>query len=147
MIIITQVDHADHRYPTTGDYEEVRPGVWSIRVTKMRDWRHWFLVGLHELVEMALTIKAGISEQEITAWDNLHSDEDEPGDNLSCPYRRQHAFALYIEEELCWAMGMSWSKHQRALDRLWKTKKTKTKKRQSKKNHKKTKAGKIVMAR
>ena len=108
-IVIESIPHDQQRYPTVGDWKIEPDGTWHILVSEMKDWRHIFLVGRHELDEMAMCIHDDVSEQEITDFDiqfekereqGLHTVEEEPGDSPKAPYRKQHFKATNNERDM-----------------------------------------------
>jgi len=65
-----------------------------------------FLIALHELIELKLCLKSGVTVGAVDAFDTAfeaerrdgqHSDEAEPGDDARAPYRTQHRKACLIE--------------------------------------------------
>ncbi len=65
-----------------------------------------FLVALHELVEMKLCQRAGISQEEVDAFDATYEGGGEPGDDPASPYRKQHRKACLIEFLVADMLGM-----------------------------------------
>ena len=56
-----------------------------------------FLFALHELIEMRLCLKAGVTQAEVDAFDAAYTGEGEPGDCEVSPYRQQHRRACLVE--------------------------------------------------
>lgn len=110
-IIIEAIASTAQRYDTLGDYWVDEAGDWHIRVTgdnpeiaEMDDQA--FLYALHELIEMKLCIKRGISMQSIDDFDmKQFSGEGEPGDDPNSPYRKEHRFAMLLEHQMAHEMG------------------------------------------
>jgi hypothetical protein len=77
----------------------------------MKDWRFMALIAVHELIEAILCKKAGISSENVTAFDLAHealglSQKEEPGDNPYAPYQKQHQFANLVEAMLVGPMAL-----------------------------------------
>jgi hypothetical protein len=144
-VVIETIPHSEQRYPSCGDwyYQDGEGGSEGIvRVSDMRN--EWFeaLVGIHEAIEATLCRKAGISEEEVTAYDTAYEKareldvagiaelrdgwrcgceitaDSEPGDDKHAPYGFQHAFATANERMMCAAMGLSWSDYCDAVEAL-----------------------------
>jgi len=56
-----------------------------------------FLLVLHELIEMKLCMKDGVTQGAVDAFDANFKGEGEPGDDPAAPYRVQHRKACLIE--------------------------------------------------
>lgn len=116
--------HMLQRYPTVGDWEKLTEGEWLVKVSEMGDWRYHFLVMLHELIEMALCTHQGITEQQVTAFDESFEvnrslgDTSEPGDSPDCPYRLSHQFSEVIERAVASRLGVSWGDYDNAVSSL-----------------------------
>ena len=123
-IEIELVGHKDQRYETVGDYYLTEDGTMKIRCSRMDDVRHSFLVAVHELVEVLLVGQDGVKEEDITAFDVTFErarepgNIDEPGDDPSAPYVRQHCFATAVERMMCAALGCSWKEYDAAVNAL-----------------------------
>ena len=116
-ITIETIDHNQQRYPTIGDWY-FQDGQLVIRVSNLSDRRHEFLVAFHELVEAILCIQDGVDEQEITDFDTMfelnrpQGNTDEPGDDISAPYKQQHLFATGIEKLLAERLEVTWKTYE-----------------------------------
>lgn len=98
-ILIQSVHPSLMRYGTFGDwfYEE---SDLIIQVSSELSEDEQFLVALHELIEVKLCEKNGITQKQVDDFDfNFKSDDpnEEPGDHPDAPYRKQHRFAMLIE--------------------------------------------------
>ena len=113
-IIIGTIPHSEQRYDTVGDWQGMGQD-FTIRVSESKDYRYNFLVAIHELVEVALCVQAGIHSGDVDAWDMKH---DEAGDDPKAPYHRQHLFAEAIERLIALEMGVRWDIYESALDAL-----------------------------
>jgi hypothetical protein len=109
------------RYPTAGDYYEEN-GSLVIEVYNQENEDKTFLVALHELVEQYLTKKRGITNEQIDEFDlgyenNRSEDDDtsEPGDHPDCPYRKEHRFAMIIEQMMAHEIGVDWQDHDKNI--------------------------------
>lgn len=108
-IIIDAVKQEDQRYDTTGDwFFDPSNGDLHIRVTggDALDEDEAFLVALHELIEVKLCQRDGITQGAVDAFDmqfekdraaGLHEEDAEPGDHKDAPYREQHRKAMLVE--------------------------------------------------
>lgn len=125
-IICVDVPHGQQRYPTSGDYQVERDEfgneVWRFAVSRTEDWRAAAALFLHEYVEAMLTKNAGISVEQIDAWDSkqrLRRDL-EPGDEAGCPYREQHRFAENLERLFVAQLGLTWDEYEEEIERATK---------------------------
>lgn len=119
FIVVSRIPHNAQRYDTAGDWE------WSadagdgpalvVRVDATPDWRHSFLVALHEMVEAAICRRMNITGETVTAWDLAHPDSDEPGALKGCPYRQAHREADTIERFVASSLGVDWDEYEAAL--------------------------------
>jgi hypothetical protein len=128
-IYIDTIPHAEQRYPTVGDYweepgREVFPTRHEIRVSEMQNRDYEFLVALHELVEMYLCLKHGISEESITAFDKdfeanrMPGNFDEPGFDSAAPYYEEHKFATVVEKAVAAELGVNWDHYDTTVNEL-----------------------------
>ena len=118
-IVILGVEHDHQRYNTLGDWVWPFEDQGYIAVSRMTDWRHEALIGIHEMVEMVLCRHAGISEQKVLAFDiGIGKDLDDPGSSPMAPYHRQHMLAETIERLLAIEMGVDWPDYELACDEV-----------------------------
>lgn len=112
------------RYATVGDWWLKGEGEFDITVAAMGDADSEFLVALHELVEAYLCRKAGITDEEVTAFDKAFEakrqpgNTDEPGDESDAPYRQQHRTATLVEMIVADAAGVDWKQHEKTVNAL-----------------------------
>lgn len=118
-IEIETIPHHLHRYPTVGDYFDDENGVKQIRVSELGDWRMEVLVALHELIEVSLCDQRGISEADITAFDEANLDAPEPGNLPEAPYHSEHVFADGIERLVARELGVEWAEYEDAIGALF----------------------------
>lgn len=117
-IVIETIPHSSQRYETPGDYWTDPDGTIQIRISEMGDDLSEKLVAVHELVEVILTDKKGISEQSITDFDiefennRKKGNEDEPGFDNKSPYKNEHAIATSVELIMCAHLGFSWKDYE-----------------------------------
>jgi len=107
-VVIETIPHSEQRYDTCGDWWQ-DGDTMHIRVSKMSDPRYEQLVVVHELVEVFLCQHAGITAEQVDAFDLPWEGEGEPGDDPAAPYVDQHCFATAVERMLCAAMGIKWT--------------------------------------
>ncbi len=119
-IIIETIPHADHRYPTVGDWYE-KDGMLHIKVSGLSDWRREMLVAVHELVELLTCKHDGIGEKDVDEFDmafeqnRAEDNEDEAGDEPTAPYVDQHCLATGIERILAARWGVKWKDYEDEL--------------------------------
>lgn len=133
-IDIKSIPHREQRYDTLGDwYDSLRMTeggrrCLNIRLSDSLPDDDAFLVALHELIEVWICRKRGITQDQVDAWDmqfekdraeGKHGPEDEPGEHPGAPYRMEHKFAMVIEELLCAELGIKWDDHEAALNAAW----------------------------
>jgi len=122
-IVIEVVDHEKQRYDTCGDWQFFDDTL-EIRVSNLKDWRMEALVGLHEAVEALLCRKRGITEHEVGVFDKRfeteipHTEDEEPGDHILSPYRREHFFATNVERLLAAELGVDWQDYEERINAL-----------------------------
>ena len=128
-IYIDTVPHSTQRYPTVGDYFDVQTSsmkvpVSNVRISDMGNSDYEFLVAIHELVEMYLCKKRGISEESITAFDTdfeakrQPGNVDEPGNDSAAPYYEEHKFATIIEKALAVELKVDWDEYDKTVNAL-----------------------------
>ena len=116
-IVIETVPHAEQRYNTIGDWQW-DGSTLNIKVSQMGDWRKEMLVGVHELVETLLCKKAGVTEEQVDAFDLAHPELHEPGDSTLAPYYKQHKIAIAVEDLLIKELGVDEDEYLRKMDWL-----------------------------
>lgn len=133
-IVIETIPHAQHRYPTLGDYWVDADGTLQIRVSSFNGVvdparghlsapeadDYALLIALHELVEVSLCARRGISEESITAFDMAHLADDDPwaddpGHCPDAPYHREHVFAECMERLFAAELGVNWQAYEAAI--------------------------------
>ncbi len=126
-IRIKTIPHHYQQYDTVGNYWRDLDGgqeVLEIRVSRMRDRRHEFLVALHELIEAFLCDWRRIPFGGITRFDieyenaRRRGDSSEPGACERAPYRKEHQFAENIEKLVARELEVDWPQYNRAVERL-----------------------------
>jgi hypothetical protein len=117
-IVIESIPHEDQRYPTVGDWWVDEAGTWQIRVSELNNEKMAFLVGLHELVEMACCLSDGVTQESVDLFDKHYAGEGEPGDDIEAPYWTQHQQASSVEQTLAAWLGVDWDEYDRAIERL-----------------------------
>lgn len=107
------------KYRTVGDYwfDKEEDAAYIVVAEELGDDMA-FMVAAHELVESYLTKKRGVTDEEITAFDEefekarVPGDESEPGDSPQAPYHIEHGFATSVERMLCAALGINWQDYE-----------------------------------
>ena len=122
-IVIESIPHDQQRYPTVGDWQFEEDGTLRVYVSHTTpDFD--FLVGIHEAVEAWLCRKQGITDDDVTAFDEAYEaarkdgDTSEPGDQPDAPYRREHRFASSVERRRALEMHIDWIEYERRLTAL-----------------------------
>lgn len=115
-IHILKVPKSEMRYDTAGDWYYDDDGDLIIKVANDEpDFStddHQNLVALHELVEVLLCRKRGITQEQVDAFDmgpgsyDVIPEGEESGDQEGAPYRREHRFAMMIEHLMAHELGM-----------------------------------------
>jgi hypothetical protein len=121
-IHIRTIPQIQQRYPTLGDYKVYEQGI-HICVSDMGNPDYEFLIALHELIECYLTIKMGIPEPSILAFDlefEKQGREGEPGDAPDSPYYAEHQTAGIVERLLCGELGIRWIDYDAACEAMFK---------------------------
>jgi hypothetical protein len=90
----------------------------------MTDPRYEQLVALHELVEVLLCKKRGITQKSVDAFDKAFEkarkpgNVDEPGDDPKAPYRKEHFFSTNVERLMAAELGVDWNKYDDEVESL-----------------------------
>jgi hypothetical protein len=118
IIILENKPFKEMRYPTLGDWFYEETGALRIVVAKDDEdgvpvpQDEQKLILIHELVEVWLCEKAGITQKQVDDFDLMwehslrNTGDEEPGDDPDSPYRTQHRHAMIIEHLLASFMGM-----------------------------------------
>jgi len=114
---VKTIKHQNQRYNTPGDYWKNKKK-WEIRISKMKNPDYEFLVMVHELVELYLTQKRGISEEEITKFDLNNPDSDDPGSLSEAPYHREHMFSMEVEKLIGKELELNWKGYMNSFNEL-----------------------------
>lgn len=120
-ITIRSIPEAQHRYPTTGDWWFEPDGSLQIAVTEWGHPDHEFLIAFHELVEVWLCRRRGITTEAVDAFDMAYErdradgDMSEPGDDPRAPYYREHQFASGMERLMAAELGVNWQAYGGAI--------------------------------
>jgi hypothetical protein len=101
------------RYGTEGDW------LWngdSLEIRLSRevgedDPRYTMLLFVHELTEALLCRSAGITQDQVDAFDMSYRGQDEPGDHETAPYHGQHLIAEAVERELARQLEVDWNRY------------------------------------
>lgn len=106
-IIIEAIPAEQQRYDTLGDWFWDAHGNLIIRVTgtDVIDQDDVFLIALHELIEVKLCHKRGVTQGAVDAFDMAFTEEGEPGDHPDAPYRKEHRQAMILEHLMANFLG------------------------------------------
>ena len=123
-IEIEVIPHEQQRYETAGDWY-MRDGVLVIKVSKLPNDSEGFMsfaIVIHELIEVALCKKAGVTQKMVDDFDMAYEKtrhpndfESEPGDHAEAPYRDQHCFATAVERMFIAACKIAWVDYETAI--------------------------------
>jgi hypothetical protein len=118
-IVIDSIAQSEQRYATCGDWitSPHSPSL-AIRVSRLEDKREMWLVAVHELVEALLCEHAGVTSDQVDAFDLKFEGDGEPGDDPAAPYHSQHATATAIERILAEQLGVDWDEYGRHIEEL-----------------------------
>ncbi len=120
-IVIETIPHNQHRYTTVGDWFYNKDGSLTIRVSELSDWRREMLVAVHELIEVLTCKNDNVSAAAVDKFDmefeakRLEGNDDEPGDDPSAPYKKQHCLATGVERILAQQWGVNWKEYEEEL--------------------------------
>jgi hypothetical protein len=116
-VLLRSVPAHKQRYATVGDWQTVA-GRTTITVSDTGHPDDAFLVAIHELVEWYLCQKAGVTEQQVDAFDMqpLREGYDEHGDDPTAPYHRQHEIAGVVERLVAHELGIDWKDYGDRID-------------------------------
>lgn len=104
-IILETCPPAKMRYDTVGDWFVNEDGDLVIRSIHEVTDDNGFLIALHELVEVMLCRKAGVTQQQVDDFDMAFEGKGEPGDHPAAPYRAQHRKAMLVEHMMANFLG------------------------------------------
>lgn len=117
---------AEQRFTTLGDWWEEN-GKFTISISIMDDWRHEFLVLMHELTEWAICQRRGVKTADCDAFDamwereieaGLQRIETEAGFDRRCPYRAGHVWGCRMERLFAFILSVPWREYCRACDAM-----------------------------
>jgi hypothetical protein len=137
-IIIETIPHHTQRYPTVGDWYFTKEAtltekggfteeVLHIKVSSLSDWRHEFLVILHELIEVGLCKHAGITQEAVDEYDiafekdraaGRYRKDEEPGNKPNAPYVLQHGVASGVERIVAAELRVPWDAYVAEVEAL-----------------------------
>lgn len=126
-IRIDVVPHESQRYETCGDWLMDTEGVLRIKVSRLPNDPDGFkalVIAIHELIEVALCKKAGVTQQMVDDFDMAYEktrpehDNSEPGDSPDAPYQNQHCFATAVERMFIAALGIKWEDYEKSISSL-----------------------------
>jgi hypothetical protein len=116
-IDIKVIPHKEQRYDTVGDWQYSKRKI-SLQISQMELMDYEFMVAIHELIEVYLCKKAGITTKEVDDFDMANSESDDPGRSPKAPYHKEHMFAMKIEHMICKFLFLSWDAYNHSFERL-----------------------------
>jgi hypothetical protein len=90
----------------------------------MSDWRHEALIAIHELTEMVMCERDGVSQTLVDNFDKVYEESraegntSEPGDDPGAPYYKQHGIASGIERIIATLLGVDWNAYNDEVNAL-----------------------------
>jgi hypothetical protein len=126
-ILIETIPHERNRNGQVGDYQFMPDGTLYITVSEMGNANMEWLVALHEMIEQHLALNDGITEEQITAWDefyekkremNLVDINSEDGFATDCIYKKYHTIATGIELILAAQLKVDWIEYDQKVNSL-----------------------------
>ncbi len=110
---------SDIRAKNAGDWKTAEHEIVVKMAQSLTDDEQ-LLVFVHELVEARLCQRTGVTDDQVTAWDEAHLDAEEPGEISGAPYREAHARALEVERHLAEVLKVDWHAYEERLHALFK---------------------------
>lgn len=120
-LIIETKPHEEQRYETCGDWFTDQSGDKHIVVSAMGNPDYEMLVAVHELIEQYLCERRGISQDSVDKFDREFEaarqlgNDDEPGDDPSAPYYKEHRFASSVERIIAAELGVNWKDYDKTV--------------------------------
>ena len=114
------IPHNHQRYNTVGDWLGNKLNRF-ITVSELGDPDMELCIAIHEIVEQALCIKRGISEESVANFDLAYKGYGEPGDEINAPYHREHTYATAIEMSLAKELGIDLQEYERRIEEVYKS--------------------------
>lgn len=107
-ITVHVVPHTEQAYDAVGDWRFAEDDTLAVTVSDLGDPRYNALVALHEIVEALLCQERGIPEEAVTQFDTDHPELEEPGEDPTAPYHKEHLTASLIEYRAAGLFGIDW---------------------------------------
>lgn len=126
------IAHSRQVYDTCGNYFR-RGKAIIFQISRTKDPRYSLLVLLHEFIEYMLCRFRGVKLKDIDRFDLAYEKaraarqeaapcgcrfQEDPGDDLHCPYRAEHQVATACEKLLADFLGVSWLEYEEAIVKL-----------------------------
>ena len=121
-ILIETKPHKSILNNQVGDYQD--KGRYYIKVADLGDESMEFLVALHELCELMLIKKKGITIKQVEDFDKAfeawrpEGNTDEAGDDPACVYKECHFIATNIERQMAQHLGVDWKTYEEVINAL-----------------------------
>ena len=135
-IYIKEIPHEDHLFSTLGDWwigdanrNIDQNGDIYIIISKIGDWRYFWAILFHELVEIAWCLYHGVTSEMCEAFDvmweqeikqGIQKAEDEAGFDIRCPYKKGHEWGVVMETIICKVLHIDWAKYCRDCEDIFK---------------------------
>lgn len=121
-IIIETIPHREQRYNTVADWYYDEDGTLRIKISETGDDRMNRSLGLHEYIEEGLCKARGITQKQVDDFDMSFqkiNPSEEPGDQPSAPYHKEHVFATAHEISFLKEQGVDPKEYDRKLDEIY----------------------------
>lgn len=124
FLLIFTIPHGLQAYETVGNWAILKSGEIIIFVSDTGNEYCNALVAVHELWEVLLCKKRGITQESVDKFDieyeknRAEDNDEEPGDQPDAPYHREHCSATGVERILCAELGIPWKVYEETLDKL-----------------------------
>lgn len=118
---IEVIRHDQQRYETVGDWYFEGENL-VIKVSELGDWRQEMLIAIHELAEVLICKHRGITQEQVDAFDMKFEEDrepgnvDEPGDDPSAPYVKEHCIATGIERIMASELDVAWNDYEDLIE-------------------------------
>jgi hypothetical protein len=114
------------RFSTQADWRQFDDGRIEIYIAET-DWRYMACYLMHELTEIFICQKQGVTGKMADAFDSTWEEElkqgkwtleQEPGCDKRCPYFTGHKWGIRMERLFCFLLGVKWKKYNYDSNKL-----------------------------
>lgn len=126
-ITIKTIPKSEMRFDDVGDWWFDINEDLQIRVADMGNWKYEFLVADHEMHEALLCFDRGITTKQVDDFDDQFEKENgvfevrkdkklNAGDDINCPYKKEHFFATNLERLTSAELKIDWKTYNDFLE-------------------------------